>query len=87
MNDRFRHTDESIVIAGQVAAQARGEVQALSEIVVKDIKPQTDHFKQMRLMGSGFMLAIAVGGTALGVTFSDAIQALISSIRKLVTGH
>lgn len=87
MNDRFRHTDESIIIAGQVAAQARGEVQSLKAIVVDEIKPQTDDFKKMRMVGSGVMMAVAVAGTALGVTFSDVIQSLIASIRKLTLGH
>jgi hypothetical protein len=84
MNERFRHTDRSIEITGQIAAQARGEVQTLKDVVVDEIKPQTDDFRKMRTMGTGFMMAIALAGAALGVTFSDMIQALFSNLRKLV---
>lgn len=86
MNERFRHTDRSIEITGQIAAQARGEVQTLKDVVVDEIKPQTDDFRKMRTMGTGFMMAIALAGAALGVTFSDMIQALFVNLRKLV-GH
>ncbi|CDZ55093.1 DUF1515 family protein [Neorhizobium galegae] len=84
MNERFRHTDRSIEITGQIAAQARGEVQTLKDVVVDEIKPQTDDFRKMRTMGTGFMMAIALAGATLGVTFSDMIQALFVNLRKLV---
>ncbi len=86
MNDRFRHTDENIAITGQIAAQARGEAQALQKVVVEEIKPQTDDFKKMRTVGSGFMMAVALAGAALGVTFSDLVQALFANLRRLA-GH
>lgn len=85
--ERFRHMEESIVIAGQTAAQARGEVQALHRVVVDEVKPQTDEFKRIRLMGSGFMLAVAMVAGTLGITFADVVKTFVAGLKQALVGH
>lgn len=87
MHLKFTRTDESIAIAGKIAAQARDSVTTLKTEIDKEIKPQTDDFRRLRTMGSGFMLAVALAGGALGITFSDFLKAAFNGVKAALTGH
>ena len=87
MDKRFAHTDESIAISGAIAAQARDSVASVRKLVEEDIKPETDQYRRMRTMGSGFVLAVALGAGALGITFASFIKAFLAAASHAVGGR
>lgn len=87
MHAKLARTENTIVITGQIAAQARDQVGALKTLIDDDIKPQTDDYRRMRTMGSGFMVAVALAAGTLGVKFSDVVGAFFTSIKNALTGH
>lgn len=86
MNLRFGRTEESIAISGQIAAQARDQAASLKRTIDEEIKPQTEDYRRMRTMGSGFMLAVALAAGTLGIKFSDAVTAFFTSLKNALMG-
>lgn len=41
---------------------------------IKDMKPVTDDVKRWKLIGTGALFMIGIGGIALGVSFADALK-------------
>jgi chromosome segregation ATPase len=87
MHTKLERTEGTIVITGQIAAQARDQAMALKTLIDDEIKPQTDDYKRMRTMGSGFMVAVALAAGTLGIKFSDAVTAFVAGVRNALTGH
>jgi hypothetical protein len=87
MHAKLERTEGTIVITGQIAAQARDQAMALKTLIDDDIKPQTDDYRRMRTMGSGFMVAVALAAGTLGIKFSDAVTAFVAGVRNALTGH
>lgn len=87
MNAKFERTEGTVVITGQIAAQARDQAASLKRLIDDDIKPQTDDYRRMRTMGSGFMVAVALAAGTLGIKFSDAVTAFVAGVKSALTGH
>ena len=87
MHTKLERTEGTIVITGQIAAQARDQAVSLKKLIDDDIKPQTDDYRRMRTMGSGFMVAVALAAGTLGIKFSDAVTAFVAGVRNALTGH
>lgn len=91
MYERIERVEESVVMTGQVAAQARDKIKevetladdtkdkltALDNVVTKDMKPQTDRLKNIGLKGGGFLAGAAlVGGFAAQPVWAAVANAL-----------
>lgn len=87
MHTKLERTEGTIVITGQIAAQARDQAASLKTLIDDEIKPQTDDYKRMRTMGSGFMVAVALAAGTLGIKFSDAVTAFVAGVKNALTGH
>jgi predicted nucleic acid-binding Zn-ribbon protein len=87
MHTKLERTEGTIVITGQIAAQARDQAASLKSLIDDEIKPQTDDYKRMRTMGSGFMVAVALAAGTLGIKFSDAVTAFVAGVKNALTGH
>ena len=87
MHTKLERTEGTVVITGQIAAQARDQAMSLKKLIDEDIKPQTDDYRRMRTMGSGFMVAVALAAGTLGIKFSDAVSAFLAGVKNALTGH
>lgn len=87
MHSKLERTEGTVVITGQIAAQARDQAMSLKKLIDEDIKPQTDDYRRMRTMGSGFMVAVALAAGTLGIKFSDAVSAFLAGVKNALTGH
>lgn len=63
--ERVERVEQSVTIAGQIAAQARDKATAVEKTVTDEVKPQTDKLKNLGVKGGGFLAGAAlVGGFA-----------------------
>jgi protein subunit release factor B len=63
--ERVERVEQSVTIAGQIAAQARDKATAVETTVTNEVKPQTDKLKNLGVKGGGFLAGAAlVGGFA-----------------------
>ncbi len=61
-----------------------GEIEASVTTIgtdVAEMKPVTDDVRRWKMMGIGALGVIGIGGTALGVTFADALKRLFLAVR------
>lgn len=80
--ERVERVEESVTIAGQVAAQARDKANAVEKTIQDDVKPQTDRLKMLGLKGGAFLAgASLVGGFAAQPVFA-AVTGVIEKIFK-----
>ena len=80
--DRVERVEESVTIAGQVAAQARDKANAIEKLVSDEVKPQTDKLRLLGLKGGGFLAGAAMMGGLVAQPFWTAIASAFEKITK-----
>lgn len=74
--ERVERVEQSVTIAGQVAAQARDMATAVQHVVNNEVKPQTDRLKNLGVKGGGFLAGAAlIGGLAAQPFWSTIVSA------------
>ena len=58
------HVD--VAVSAQHRDKSEARFDAIEEMLNKDIKPQTDEFRRMKLLGIGFLALVAMGGMSIG---------------------
>src|SRR5690606_25164533 len=70
MHAKLERIEETVTMAGQVAAQARDKAGEVGRSVTEDVKPATDDFKRMRTVGVVGLSVLGFAFTALGITLA-----------------
>src|SRR5690554_4341217 len=80
MRDQMRRMDEihaelsdlktavhvDVAVSAQHRDKSESRFEAIEKTLNDDIKPQTDEFKRMKMLGIGFLGLVAMGGMSLG---------------------
>lgn len=70
MRDEISELKTAVAVDVAVTAQHRDKSEerfaAIERTLNDDIKPQTDEFKRMKMLGIGFLGLVAMGGMSLG---------------------
>ena len=80
--ERVERVEESVTIAGQVAAQAMDKAMAVEKTIADDVKPQTDKLKNLGIKGGGFLAGAAMVGGLAAQPFWTAIASAFEKITK-----
>lgn len=80
--ERVERVEESVTIAGQVAAQARDKANAVEAVVTKEVLPQTNRLKMIGIKGGGFLAGAAMVGGLAAQPFWTAIASAFEKITK-----
>jgi hypothetical protein len=84
MDGRFRQLEMAVSGNDHLATETAAALTELSSTINVDIRPQTEEFRRIRAMGSGFLFAVGIAGTIMGMTFSDVLKAFLSAIRRTI---
>lgn len=80
--DRVERIEETVEIAGKVAAQARDKADTVEKLVVNEVKPQTDKIKNLGVKGGGFLAGAAlIGGLLSGPAWASMAKAVTEMFR------
>ena len=80
--ERVERIEESVTIAGQVAAQARDKAKALEALVVEEVKPQTDKLRNLGVKGGGFLAGAALVGGFVAQPFWTIVASAVDKFSK-----
>lgn len=83
-DDRFRKLDSAVMGNDHLATEIGVNLVELRTSINADIRPQTEEFRRIRAMGSGFLFAVGIAGAIMGMTFSDVLRAFFSAIRRTI---
>ena len=74
-------------IVGQVAAQARDKAEEVNLVVHSDVKPATDDFRRMRMLGLGLIGVLGLAFTGLGITLATVGESVVNAVRAWLRIH
>lgn len=78
--ERLGHIDTSIAIAGQVDAQVRAEIDALTASL-KAAQPTIDEWNRVRTIGKWAIGILVTGGVGVGAVLAAVGDGLVTTIR------
>ena len=79
---KVEKVEETAVLAGQVAAQARDANIATTKLVTDDIKPQTDKLKSLGIKGTSFFAGAALVGGLVSAPLFTSIASAFEKVFK-----
>lgn len=71
IHSKMERIEQTLAEVHQIAAQARDSAASVSKVVREDVKPATDDFKRMRVIGFTGLSLLGFAFTALGVSISN----------------
>lgn len=80
--ERIEKVEESVGIAGKVAAQARDNADAVAKVVTEEVKPQTDKIKHLGIKGGGFLAGAAMVGGLVSAPLWTHIASAFDKLTK-----
>lgn len=83
-DERFRKLESMVIGNDHMATEISASLVELRTSINSDIRPQTEEFKRMRAMGSGFLMMAGIAGAIMGITFSDVAKAFFTALRRAI---
>ena len=84
MYQKLDRLEETVSIAGQVAAQARDRVDSVERVVVEDVKPATEDFRRVQGIGRTALWGVGAAAGLFGITLATLGSNVLAWVKSVL---
>jgi len=82
LEQKIESANNTAVMAGQVAAQARDATKATDQLIKTEVVPQTNRLKSLGTKGAGFLAGVALAGGLMSAPLFTSIASALEKVFK-----